>query len=128
MRNKARLRWLVLLSAIITCPRLAHSQEPALRDKIQGEWSRANGNSRFVIKGNTYTEYRSNAPLKVHTTGKVQYPQGKDYAVATLENKWTIWIFSAGKDSLAVEAFRPSGELGGQGAILYRHDSKIENK
>lgn len=96
-----------------------------MRQKVQGEWSRSNANSRYLIKGDRCTEFKANAPRKVHATAKIEYPPGKDYAVAKFDNEWTVWIFSAGKDVLAIEAFRPSGELGGIGHILYRHGDKL---
>jgi len=107
-----------LILAIVAC--IASANEPTLKEKIQGTWSRPNGQARFIIKGDTYTEFRSNAPFNVHTTGRLSYPQGKDYAVATLANKWTVWIFSAGKSAIAIEVWNPDGELGGKGEIYYK--------
>jgi len=119
MRTSQLMLGLVL--AIVACVGSAEEpKESTLKEKIQGSWSRSNGHARYVIKGDTYTEFRADAPLKAHATGRLSYPRDKDYAVATLSNKWTLWIFPAGRSSIAIEAWNPNGELGGKGEIYYK--------
>lgn len=124
-----RLIFFGIAAALAACsPAVLSAEEQTLQQKLQGEWSRSNAVSRFVIKGNKCAEYKATAPLKVHTTGQLEYPPEKDHALARFTNGWTVWFFSAGRDAIAIEAFNPKGELNGIGQILYRHGSGLEAK
>ena len=98
----------------------AFSQEPGLLAKLQGTWGRSNANETVFIKGKQYSETKKDRPLTPNSTGKLEFPPGKDYAVVRTSNKFTLWIFPAGDNAIAIEVFRPDMTLNGSGIIYYK--------
>jgi hypothetical protein len=96
--------------------------EPPLKTKLQGEWTKANFPNAFKVSGDKLTEFAEVKPLAPHATGRIQFAPGRDYAVATMDNGFTLWLFSAGKNAIAVEAFDPQGHIQGTGIICYRRE------
>ncbi|MGB8852695.1 MAG: hypothetical protein WCC69_03920 [Pirellulales bacterium] len=92
----------------------------ALKDRLQGEWAKANHPHFFKIQGQTLLEFSENAPLKTNATGKIDFSQGKEYAVAKLDNGFSLWLFSAGEHVMAMEIFDPQGKLIDNGLVLYK--------
>ncbi len=88
--------------------------------KLQGTWGRSNANETVFIKGKQFAETKKDKPLTPHSTGKLEFPVGKDYAVVRTSNKFTLWIFPAGDNAIAVEVFRPDMSLNGTGIIYYK--------
>jgi hypothetical protein len=95
-------------------------KQPTLLQRLQGTWVRPNFDSVWVIKGKDCTEINKKRPLNAHAKGTLELPRDKDYAEVILDNGWTVWFFNAGKDNVAAEVFRPTGELHGHGYLLYR--------
>jgi hypothetical protein len=113
--------------ALTLTPRLAWAQDKpkdfakqTLQEKLQGKWSKTNHRFSFEIKGNKWMEFVAEKPLAASNTGMVEYPPGKDYAIVRAVTGHRLWIFSGGKDVVAVETFGPDGKLWEDGRIFYR--------
>ena len=121
-----RLLLAALVALFLVTPALAQEKpkdraEPTLKEKLQGKWSKTNHEVSFEITGNKWTEYHEAKPLVPFNTGTVEYPLGKDYVIVNVDKTGNrLWIFSAGKDVVAVETFMPDGRLWEDGRIFYR--------
>lgn len=120
MKFNALLRALIggLLLAVIATP--ANAKEPTLKEQVQGKWARTNHPFSFQIKGDAFEHYSEGKPFTPTAVGKVSYPIGKDYVIVKLSNGDTWWVFSAGKNVVAVEFFLPDGTVIAEGRVYYR--------
>ncbi len=100
-------------------------QDKTLKEKLQGSWSRADHWVSFVIKSDRLDQFAERKPLKPNSSGRLNFKAGRDYAIGKSGDGWQTWIFSAGKNAIAVETFTPSGEVQGEGRIFYRINSDL---
>ena len=97
-------------------------EDKGLKEKLQGSWSRTDHWVSFVIKGNRVDQFAERKPLEPWASGRLNFKADRDYAICNLGN-WQVWIWSAGKNVIAMETFTPSGEVQGEGRIFYRINS-----
>ena len=97
-------------------------KDKSLEEKLQGSWSRTDHWVSFVIKGNRVDQFAERKPLEPRASGRLNFKADRDYAICNLGN-WQVWIWSAGKNVIAMETFTPSGEVQGEGRIFYRINS-----
>jgi hypothetical protein len=115
---------LLLACVALSVATPAFSKEPTLREKLQGKWSKTNHPFSFEVRGDTWSEFKADKPLAAFNSGEVLFPPGKDYAVVKAKNGVILWLFSAGKNVVAVETFNPSGTLWEDGRVFYRHGTE----
>ena len=116
---------LFCIAVVCLATSIASGKEPSLRDKVQCKWVRTNHPFAFQVRGNNWEHYEATKPLQATSKGIVEYPAGKDYAVVKTDTGHVWWIWSAGRDVVAVETFEPDGSFGGGalGRIFYRPGS-----
>ena len=138
MITKITLVALLLAAVMVTLSYADDSEEPvtstpkdssqvswedkSLKEKLQGSWSRTDHWVSFVIKGNRVDQFAERKPLEPWASGRLNFKADRDYAICNLGN-WQVWIWSAGKNVIAMETFTPSGEVQGEGRIFYRINS-----
>ena len=99
-------------------------EDKSLKEKLQGSWSRTDHWVSFVIKGNRVDQFAERKPLDPWASGRLNFKADRDHAICNLGN-WQVWIWSAGKNVIAMETFTPSGEVQGEGRIFYRINSDL---
>lgn len=103
---------------------IVFAEEPALKEKLQGKWAKANHPYSFEVLGNAWTEFKSDRPLAPCNSGNIVFLPGKDYAVVKSKNGPVLWLFSAGKNVVAVETFFADGRLWEDGRVFYRQGTE----
>jgi len=119
-------RRIFLAGALAGLPAIAiaadKKKEKTLQQRLEGKWVRPNHPYSIEVKGNEWFHYEQAQPFKPTSTGVIEYPRGKDYAIVKTDNGFVWWLFSAGEDALAAEHFRQDGRLdnGSDGRLFYR--------
>ncbi len=111
-----QINW-ICLALLLSTPVFAVER---VRPKLQGEWSRVGGQTRFKISGNRFIEYKANNPNAPDQIGAIQYPSGKSYAEVTTQNG-KLKIYSGGANIIAVESFDKTGAFIDDGIVFHRH-------
>ena len=113
---RRQINW-ICLALLLSTPVFAVER---VRPKLQGEWSRVGGQTRFKISGNRFIEYKANNPNAPDQIGAIQYPSGKSYAEVTTQNG-KLKIYSGGANIIAVESFDKTGAFIDDGIVFHRH-------
>ena len=95
-------------------------KEKTLEQKIQGKWARTNDKWLWVIEGRKWTQFKETIIDKPAATGTIEFPINKPYAVVTEASGWKHQVWPIGETAIAIETFRPGGEISGLGRIFYR--------
>ncbi len=111
---------IVCISLVAVASLPVSAAEPPLKSRLQGEWTKANFPHGWKVSGDTLTEFAESKPFAPHATGRLRFENGKAYAVAEMDNGFKLWLFSAGKDVMAVEVFDREGKIQGTGIVCYR--------
>jgi hypothetical protein len=112
----------LLATASIAAPPTAKGKPKTVSEKIQGKWTRLNHEFSFLIQGNKISEFHETKLGKPTATGLIEFPPGKDYALAKLDNGGVLWLFVCGENVLAVESFGPDGVIWQDGRVFYGPD------
>jgi hypothetical protein len=55
----------------------AFSEEPTLKEKLQGKWVRPNHLFSFYVKRDSWIEYREDKPMTPNNSGTIDFSQKK---------------------------------------------------
>ena len=127
MRIGKTLRFWFFATALLFVPHNAHAESEKgtiTAPMIQGVWSRDGGDHRWVIKGNTLSEYKLSNPNRINNSGAITYPRNKPFALVSCRNGGKFRVYHVTEGIIAFETINPNGSIYGDGRLFYRDNAR----